>query len=48
MKKSGCYIVLLKSSGEMLCSFITDPIFEEFECDEGLRETKRMRDWMKT
>ncbi len=41
-------MVLVESSGEMLCSSWTDPIVVEFECGECLCATKRMRDWMKT
>ncbi len=47
MKRYGFYIVLLESSGKMLCSFITDPIVVKVECGECLCERKRMRDWMK-
>ncbi len=48
LKTQGCYIVLLQSSGKVLCSFITDLITEEVQCGECLCETKRMRDSMKT
>ncbi len=47
MKKEGRYIVLLESSGKMLCSFITDLIAVKVECGECLCETKTMRDGMK-
>ncbi len=47
MKRQGCYIVLLDSSGKMLCSFITDAIVAEGKCGECLCETKSMRDCTK-
>ncbi len=47
MKRWGCYIVSLKSSGKMSCSAMTDLIHVKGECGECLYETKRMRDRMK-
>ncbi len=40
-------MVLLESSGKMLCSSWTDLIVVKVECSECLCETKRMRDQMK-